>query len=112
MKDLLITALILLTLIAVLVLQDLDLLPVVSLEQWDTIATIFWAQVPFFLCLLLGVLVKALINLWPAVSVLLTQRAALHEATKAELETRSAMNDALMWQARHAAKAQRTGKLA
>lgn len=47
------------------------------------------------LCLFLGVLTKAVSNLWPALL--------------AELGTRSAMNDALMWQARHAAKAQRKG---
>lgn len=103
MKELLITALSLLTLIAVLALADLGLLPTVSLEQWDIVATVFWSLVPFMLVLLLGVAVRLLYSLGPALL-------AIWPTVKAELETRSAMNDALMWQARHAAKAQRTGK--
>lgn len=96
MKDLLTTGLVLLSLVATLALAELGLLPTVYLEQWDTVATIFWALVPFVLCLFLSVLTRAIVRLGPLVA--------------AELHTRSATNDAYMWQARHAAKAQRTGK--
>lgn len=75
------------------ILDRYGMSPVISLEQWDTVATIFWSLLPFLLCLFLGVLVQAVVRLSPLVA--------------AELETRSAMNDALMWQARHATKAQR-----
>jgi len=95
MQHVLITLFVCLVAIATVALDQVGLLPVVSLGQWDTVATIFWSLVPFLLCLFLGVLTNAVLRLLPA--------------AKAELETRSAMNDALMWQARHAAKAQRKG---
>lgn len=78
------------------ILDRYNALPVVSLEQWDLVATIFWSLVPFALCMFLAVLTRAILHIGPLVAT--------------ELHTRSAMNDALMWQARHAAKAQRTGK--
>lgn len=75
------------------ILERYEALPVVSLEQWDVIATVFWALVPFTMCLFLAVITRAIVRLVPLVAE--------------ELSTRSAMNDALMWQARHATKAQR-----
>lgn len=96
MKRLLISLLMLCLVVVAFSLQVLGLLPVVSLDQWDVVATVFWSLLPFMLCLFLGVITYAIRNIWPSY--------------KAELETRSAMNDALMWQARHAAKAQRQGR--
>lgn len=96
MKSLLISLLCMCLAVAAFSLQVLGLLPVVTLDQWDVVATVFWSVLPFMLCLFLGVITHAVWNIWPTY--------------KAELESRSAMNDALMWQARHAAKAQRQGR--
>ena len=107
----LLTSLLMLCLaVAAFSLQVLGLLPSVTLDQWDVVATVFWSALPFMLCLFLGVLTHAMTTMRPAALALLESVAGLHSATRAELETRSAMNDALMWQARHAAKAQRQGR--
>ena len=96
MAQILLAAILILVALATTALQDAGLIPVLAQSSWDYTATIFWSLVPFFLCMFIGVLTHVIWNIWPIV--------------KMELETRSAMNDALMWQARHAAKAQRTGK--
>lgn len=74
-------------------------------EAFDYLATIGWTCIPFALCWLL----LRVSSVFPAVATLLEGRASLVAATQAELETRSALNDALMWQARHVTKAQRKG---
>lgn len=67
-------------------------------EFWDNVANVGWGVLPVTLT---GVAVSALVSLreWRTKCT----------AEVVELGTRSAMNDALMWQARHAAKAQRKG---
>lgn len=75
------------------ILERYNALPLVAPEQWDLIATIFWSMLPFLLCILLAVVIKAVVRLVPIVALV--------------LESKAALNDALMWQARHAAKAQR-----
>lgn len=96
MKDLIISALILLALIATVALTEAGLLPTLTPGHWDAVATVFWSLLPFLLCILLGVVIKAVVRLVPIVVLV--------------LESKAALNDALMWQARHAAKAQRTRK--
>lgn len=65
-------------------------------EFWDNCANAGWGVLPLVLT---GVAVAVLVSLreWRTKCA----------AEVVELGTRSAMNDALMWQARHAAKAQR-----
>lgn len=62
-----------------------------SAEAFDYLATIGWTSIPFALC-------------W-----LMLRVSSVFPAIKAELAARSAMHDALMWQARHVTKAQRKG---
>lgn len=65
-------------------------------EFWDNCANAGWGVLPLVLT---GVAVQVLVSLreWRTKCA----------AEVVELGTRSAMNDALMWQARHATKAQR-----
>lgn len=86
--------------IAIVALQSIGLIPVPDASDWDLVATVFWSIVPFMLCLFLGVLTRFLVGAGPAL-------ASVWPTLKVELEARAAMHDAIMWQARHAAKAQR-----
>ena len=83
-------------------------------QIWQDVATMSWALVPFGLLLLLLALGRAVSYLYTPLRTYIEARSrylaveaqALIESTASQV----ALNDALMWQARHAAKAQRVGR--